>query len=255
MSPRFFTPERGAITSPLFHAGAGPLLSPRFFTPERGPFERIGVRARLSDVPFRLLGVVADPNQAADLTGHAFAHYAASGTDITLLCATGRDWYGAEQLPTVRRLGVRDLVLLDYDLGELAADALTDVFADVMACVRPHVVVADSQLPIREAVASAFSRVRRASGGSIREAVASAFSRVRRASGGSSALPAKLYYRLSGSSPLVSVTTAVAIAGESPETFVRAFPDPWVTGVLERDLFAGLRAETTSESVEQQLAG
>ena len=187
-------------------------------------------------MPFRLLGVVADPNQAADLTGHAFAHYAASGTDITLLCATGRDWYGAEQLPTVRRLGVRDLVLLDYDLGELAADALTDVFADVMACVRPHVVVADSQLPIREAVASAFSRVRRASGGS-------------------SALPAKLYYRLSGSSPLVSVTTAVAIAGESPETFVRAFPDPWVTGVLERDLFAGLRAETTSESVEQQLAG
>lgn len=187
-------------------------------------------------MPFRLLGVVADPNQAADLTGHAFAHYAASGTDNTLLCATGRDWHGAEQLPAVRRLGVRDLVLLDYDLGELAADALTDVFADVMACVRPHVVVADSQLPIREAVASAFSRVRRASGGS-------------------SALPAKLYYRLSGSSGLVSVTTAVAIAGESPETFVRAFPDPWVTGVLERDLFAGLRAETASESVEQQLAG
>ncbi len=187
-------------------------------------------------MPFRLLGVVADPNQAADLTGHAFAHYAASGTDITLLCATGRDWHGAEQLPAVRRLGVRDLVLLDYDLRELAADVLTDVFADVMACVRPHVVVADSQLPIREAVASAFSRVRRASGGS-------------------SALPAKLYYRLSGSSGLVSVTTAVAIAGESPETFVRAFPDPWVTGVLERDLFAGLRAETASESVEQQLAG
>ncbi|TME84654.1 MAG: hypothetical protein E6I43_07610 [Chloroflexi bacterium] len=187
-------------------------------------------------MPFRLLGVVADPNQAADLTGHAFAHYAASGTDITLLCAGGRDWRGIGQLPAVRRLGVRDLVLLDYDLGELAADALTDVFADVMACVRPHVVVADSQLPIREAVTSAFSRVRRASGGS-------------------SALPAKLYYRLSGSSALVSVTTAVAIAGESPETFVRAFPDPWVTGVLERDLFAGLRAETASESVEQQLAG
>ena len=84
----------------------------------------------------------------------------------------------------------------------------------------------------------------------------SAFSRVRRAAGGTSALPAKLYCRLSGSSPLVSVTTAIAIAGESPEMFVRAFPDPWVTGVLERDLFAGVRAEPAApESVEQQLAG
>ena len=193
--------------------------------------------ARLSDVPFRLLGVVADPHQAAGLTGHTFAHYAASGTDVTLVCAGARDWRGTAQLPAVRGLGVRDLVLLDYDLHELTADGLVDVFADVMAGVRPHVVVADSQPAIREAVTSAFSRVRRTAGGS-------------------SALPAKLYYRLSGSSPLVSVTTAIDIPGESPELFVRAYPDPWVTGVLERDLFAGLRAEpAVPESVEQQLAG
>jgi LmbE family N-acetylglucosaminyl deacetylase len=188
-------------------------------------------------VPFRLLGVVADPNQAAGLTGHTFAHYAASGTDVTLVCAGGRDWRGTAQLPAVRGLGVRDLVLLDYELQELTADGLADVFADVMAGVRPHVVVADSQPAIREAVHSAFSRVRRAAGGS-------------------SALPSKLYYRLSGSSPLVSVTTAIAIRGESPEMFVRAFPDPWVTGVLERDLFAGVRDEPAApESVGQQLAG
>jgi len=112
-------------------------------------------------VPFRLLGVVADPNQAADLTGHAFAHYAASGTDVTLVCAGGRDWRGTERLPAMRRLGVRDLVLLDYDVREQKADGLADVFADVMAGFRPHVVVADSQPAIREAVASAFSRVRR----------------------------------------------------------------------------------------------
>ena len=168
------------IFSPLFHAGAGPL-------------ERIGGFARLSDVPFRLLGVVADPHQAAGLTGHTFAHYAASGTDVTLVCAGARDWRGTAQLPAVRGLGVRDLVLLDYDLHELTADGLVDVFADVMAGVRPHVVVADSQPAIREAVTSAFSRVRRAAGGT-------------------SALPAKLYCRLSGSSPLVRVTTAIAIA-------------------------------------------
>ena len=195
------------------------------------------MRDRLSDVPFRLLGVVADPNQAADLTGHAFAHYAASGTDVTLVCAGGRDWRGTERLPAMRRLGVHDLVLLDYDLREQKADGLADVFADVMAGFRPHVVVADSQPAIREAVASAFSRVRRGTGGS-------------------SALPAKLYFRLSGSSPLVSVTTAIAIPGELPEMFVRAFPDPWVTGVLERDLFAGVPADIQAPtSLEQELAG
>ena len=188
-------------------------------------------------MPFRLLGVVADANQAADLTGHAFAHYAASGTDVTLVCAGGRDWRGTERLPAMRRLGVRDLVLLDYDVREQTAEVLAGVFADVMAGFRPHVVVAGSEPAIREAVASAFSRVRRAAGGS-------------------SALPAKLYYRLSGSSPLISVTTAIAVPGESPEMFVRAFPDPWVTGVLERDLFAGVPAITGDpSSLEQQLAG
>src|SRR2546423_15706366 len=121
--------------------------------------------ARLPDVPFRLLGVVADPNQAGGLTGHTFAHYAASGTDVTLVCAGGREWSGTAQLPAVRGLGVRDLVLLDYDLHELTADGLADVFADIMAGVRPPVVGAASQPALREAVTSAFSRVRRAAAG------------------------------------------------------------------------------------------
>ncbi|TMF11828.1 MAG: hypothetical protein E6I37_08455 [Chloroflexi bacterium] len=189
-------------------------------------------------MPFRLLGVVADPNQAADLTGHTFARYAASGTDVTLVGAGGRDWRGAQHLPAVRRLGVRDLVLLDYNLHELTAVVLEDLLADVMTGVRPHVVVADGTQP------------------AIRDAVASAFSRVRRAAGGSSALPAKLYYRMDDSGPLVSVTTSIAVPGGSPEMFVRAFPDPWVTGVLERDLFAGVPAVTGDpSSLEQQLAG
>ena len=189
-------------------------------------------------MPFRLLGVVADPGQAADLCGHAFAHYATSGTDVSLVYAGARDWRGRDQLPAVRRLGVRDLVLLDYDLRELTAGGLEDLFADVMASFRPHVVVADGTLP------------------AIGEAAASAFSRARRAAGGSSALPAKLYYRLSGSSPLVSITTSIAIPGKAPELFVRAFPDPWVTGLLERDLFAGVPAEGRAPtSLDRQLAG
>jgi hypothetical protein len=197
------------------------------------------VQARLSDVPFRLLGVVADPRQGADFCGTAFAHYAASGTDVTLVCAGARGWRGVDHLPALRRLGVRDLVLLDYTPGELTADVLEDLLTDLMASVRPHVVVADGTQP------------------AVREAAASAFSRVRRVAGGSAALPAKLYYRTSSTSPLVSVTTSIAVgAGGSAELFVRAFPDPWVTGVLERDLFAGVPGESRALlTLDQQLAG
>jgi hypothetical protein len=42
----------------------------------------------------------------------------------------------------------------------------------------------------------------------------------------------------------------------SPELFVRVFPDPWITGVLERDLFAGVPDENRAlSSLDQQLAG
>ena len=189
-------------------------------------------------MPFRLLGVVADPNQAADLCGTAFAHYAASGTDVTLVCVGAQGWRAADHLPAVRRLGVRNVMLLDYKPSELTAGVLEDVLADVMTSVRPHVVVADGTQP------------------AIRDAVAWAFSRVRRTAGGSSALPAKLYYRTSNISPLVTVTTSIAARdGAPPELFVRAFPDPWVTGVLERDLFAGVPAESRALStLDQELA-
>ncbi len=133
---------------------------------------------------------------------------------------------------------MRDLVLLDYKPSELTAGVLEDLLADVMASVRPHVVVADGAQP------------------AIRDAAAWAFSRVRRTAGGSSALPAKLYYRTSSLSPLVSVTTSIAVGADgSPELFVRAFPDPWVTGVLERDLFTGVPAESRALStLDEQLA-
>jgi hypothetical protein len=189
-------------------------------------------------VPFRLLGVVADPEQASNLCGAAFASYATSGTDVTLVCAAARGWSGTNHKPAVRRLGVRDLVLLDYRAGELTAATLEDLLADVIASVRPHVVVADGAQPV------------------IRDAVGSAFSRVRRTAGGSSALPAKLYYRWWSTSQPVSVTTSIAVpGGGAPELFVRAFPDPWVTGVLERDLFAGVPADVPAPShLDQRLA-
>lgn len=191
-------------------------------------------------MPFRLLGFAADPENASDLCGHAFGRYAASGTAITLVCAAARGWSGADHARAAHQLGVRDLVLLDYRLSELTAAGLEDVFTDVLASVRPHVVVADGSVA------------------AVRDAATSAFSRIRRAAGGSAALPAKLYYRPSAGTASVAVTTAIAIATlAAPELFVRVFPNPWVTGVLERDLFAGIPIEQLAPNREltDRLAG
>jgi len=187
-------------------------------------------------VPFRLLGFAADEDKASNLCGGTFARYAASGAEVTLVCAAARGRSTTDQLPLARQLGAGNLVLLDYELGELDAAGLADVFADVIRSVRPHVVVVEGSHAV------------------VRDAATSAFSTVRRAAGGSAALPAKLYLRPSGVLAGVAVTTAIAV-GATPELFVRVVPNPWVTGVLERDLFAGLAADpTTADTLAERLA-
>jgi LmbE family N-acetylglucosaminyl deacetylase len=188
-------------------------------------------------VPFRLLGFAADPDKASDLCGGTFARYASAGTEVTLVCAAARDWTGTGYVPVARQLGAGNVVLLDYRLSELTTANLGEVFADLMRSVRPHVVVAEG------------------SHAAVREATTSAFSTVRRMARGSAALPAKLYLRPSGG-PEVAVTTAIAVAlTATPELFVRVFPNPWVTGVLERDLFAGLSADpATAATLTDRLA-
>lgn len=178
--------------------------------------------------------MVADPDHASALCGHTFARYAASSVEITLVCASADGW-DAQHKQAIRGLGVRDVVLLGFPKTGLTSATLEGVIADVMASVRPHIVVADGgHRAIREAATSAFNRVRQGQG--------------------SSAIPTKLYYRASGEPTPVQVTTRIRVpdAG-SPELFVRAYPSPWVTGVLEDDLFAGI-GEAAIEAVEQQLA-
>ena len=188
-------------------------------------------------MPFRLLGFAADPDKASILCGGTFARYAAAGTEVTVVCADALGWKGADRAALGRQLGAANLVLLDYRSNELTGAGLEAVFADVMQSVRPHVVVADG------------------SSTAVREAATAAFSAVRRRAGGSAALPAKLYLRPSGAPGSVAVTTAIAVASPGPELFVRVFPDPWVTGVLERDLFAGLSADPgTSATLADRLA-
>jgi hypothetical protein len=167
--------------------------------------------------------MVADPDQASAICGHTFARYAAVGVDITLASASAEGW-SAQAQAAARHLGVRDVVLLDYPRRGLKSAELEGVFADLMAGLRPHVAVVDgNDSVIREAATRAFVRVRHGAG--------------------SSALPAKLYYRASGRHTPVQVTARINVPGSAPELFVRVHPSPWVTGVLETDLFAGLTEE------------
>jgi LmbE family N-acetylglucosaminyl deacetylase len=188
-------------------------------------------------VPYRLLGLVADPDHSSQLCGHTFPRYAAAGALITLVCAAASERPAALSNASAAALGIHDLVLLDYQPGELAAGELTAIFADLMAGFRPHVVVA----PEADAV--------------VREAATAAFHRARGLHGGSAALPAKLYYRPAHPSNTVSLTTSVGATGTAtPEFFIRMHPSPWVTGVLERDLFAGVPQERDAIG-DERLAG
>jgi LmbE family N-acetylglucosaminyl deacetylase len=184
-------------------------------------------------VPFRLLGIAADPEDAGDLCGQVFARYAGSGTEVTLLCVGAPDWNGAEGKPALRRLGIRDAVLLDYQGENLESSEIEDAIADLMASLQPHVVVVDDK--------------HRGLG----QVAASAFIRLRQAAGGSGAFPGKLYQRTSALATTTRVTTAIAVPQGPPELFIRLQPAPWVTGVLERDLFAGLKPEAAVADEER----
>ena len=187
-------------------------------------------------MPFRLLGLVVDPSRAGELCGHTFEHYVASGADVTLACVIAGTVSREAAKGTAAGAGIRNLVLLDFTAAELTETALEPMLADLIAGVAPHVVVAD------------------ASDSAVCKAVVAACSRARARVSGTSALPVKLYFARSRSTQPHEITTAVRTAsGRQQELFSRVFPSPWVTGVLERDLFAGI-APDAGPALDELLA-
>lgn len=173
-------------------------------------------------MPFRLLAVGA-PLDEGDAWGRLLKSCAESDVDVTLASvASARH---VDPFSSARRLGI-DLVALTDGADQPRLADLEAATLRIISTIGPHVVVAESNQ------------------GPIWPALVSAVSTSRRAGRGSAALPAKLYYRVSDGSPRVAVTTIVRIPGAtSPALLVRAVPEPWITGVLERDLFSGLSVE------------
>ncbi|GAC1481624.1 MAG: hypothetical protein PVSMB9_06980 [Candidatus Dormibacteria bacterium] len=190
-------------------------------------------------MPLRLLGLVADLDSLEGLGGGAFIRYAQVGVSVTVACAGGGE---KEALTSrARQLGIEALFLLDYRPAERGSTSLTDLLTDIIRAVQPHVVV----LGADEAA--------------VLEAGTRAFARARQEARGTAALPAKLYYRVRPGADRTSISTAVPVGSggrASLEPFQRVYPSPWVTGVLEQDLFAGLRAgaEAAGRPIDELLA-
>jgi len=183
-------------------------------------------------VPFRLLAFVPDLESLPEIGGGAFTRYAERGVAVTVVCASGVETVA--QTRQARRLGIQALLLLDYRPAERESPSLAALFADIIRAIQPHVVVV---LGADEAIRAAGTR---------------GFVSARQVAPGSGALPAKLYHRYPAGFAASTVTTAVPVgAGGSSgwEPFRRIFPRPWVTGVLERDLFAGLTDVTIAPPV------
>jgi len=188
-------------------------------------------------VPLRLLGFAADLENLTEIAGRAFPWYAGRGVAVTVACAGG-----AESGAVTRRaqlLGIQALMLLDYRPVERSSASLTELFTDIIRATQPHVVV----LPAGDAaIAAAGTR---------------AFDAARGRARGSGALPAKLYLRLAPGSRQGGVSTAIAVGTgptASTEPFQRLFPSPWVTGVVERDLFAGFAGAAGATPLDELLA-
>jgi len=188
-------------------------------------------------VPFRLLGIVPDLETMEEIGGRAFRRYAANGVAITVACASGADPGGIASRAAL--LGIQALILLDYRPAERDSPSLTGLLLDLLRAVRPHVVLVGGEP------------------GMIR-AGRSAFEAARAASPKLDTLPAKLYVPAPPDSAERSTLIRFdAGTAKRQASFRRLFPSPWVTGVVERDFFAGLAADSGQPpaSLDQRLVG
>ena len=174
-------------------------------------------------MPLRLLGIVPDLESLEEIGGRAFRGYADRGVQVTVASASGADPGGIASRAAL--LGVQSLILLDYRPAEMDSQSLAALLEDLLRGLRPHVVVVGGDPALIRAGQDAFEAARRKSSKP-------------------GTLPAKLYLPAAPESPGTSTRISIADGpGVSRASFRRVFPSPWITGVVEGDLFAGLKAD------------
>lgn len=198
-------------------------------------------------VPFRLLAVLAHPEDDALICRQSLHRYADAGVETTMLWAAARDAASAGAMAGARAAGARDLLTLDFSRGELTGldpGVLSSVIADIYRSVAPHVVVtfgAEGMDGDPDHVA-------------VHHAAGRAFRTERRRARGSGEPPLRLYHAVRDDPVGRLGATTVVAAGAGRELFTRAYPHPWVTGVIEGDLFSGLPQPSADLSLERRAA-
>ena len=215
-------------------------------------------------MPFRLLGIFPRLEDASLLCGGTLAGCADAGIETMVVSLTGCDGPGDGLSRAARLLGIGHLVRLDFaEAGLDGADAqsIRLAIADLVQSFQPDVVIlsGDSQ------AAADWGRQPAPSLG------VAAFMQARQ--GGTDIKPARLYSPTGAQDP--TCTTVVDIRSHARrklaainahtaqpaflegsadhgtelldrEFYVRLQPRPWVTGIIERDLFGGLAERSAS---------
>ncbi len=240
-------------------------------------------------VSVRLLGVFAHPDDQGLLCGGTLARYADAGADIVTVSFVGGESPDRDAtLSSARRLGVRDVIVMDYAPGELTdrATELEEVCLDLLRSLQPDVVITfgpdglnrdPDHLAVHASTARSFFALDRGrrSPGPVTKLYYGTWPQqhLRRALGALRARGVNTDFVPDADrwgSPDSFVTTIIdverqlerkvgAIIDHSApaqalqdlpsgvladlwghEFYRRAYPDPWVTGVIERDLLRGL---------------
>ncbi|TMF57965.1 MAG: hypothetical protein E6I22_02985 [Chloroflexi bacterium] len=236
----------------------------------------------------RLLGVFAHPDDQALLCGGTLARYADGGADIVTVCLAGAGADRGSTIASAHRLGIRDVIVTDYASGELPerGTELDAICIDLLRSLQPDVVITfgpdgmnreQDHLAVHASMARAFFSLDR--GRRSVSPLTKLYYSALRARGVSTDFVPDLER---WGTPDSSVTTIIDVGGQldrklaaildqsppsspSPfrnlsadmladlwghEFYRRAYPDPWVTGVIERDLLRGLATRPLGASAQ-----
>ena len=203
-------------------------------------------------MPLRLLGIFPGLEDAVSLSGGTLARCADSGIETMVVSLTSGDRGTDRVSRAARLLGVSQLVRFDFaevfDAAE--GDSIRKAISDLMRSFQPDVVVEAEDAgsgtnAVQAAIAAAFQQAWLAGSGPARLYWSTRPGDLRCTT--VTDVRSQLQRKLDAISVLAA-ESAAAYRGDADhrghlldrEYYVRAHPRPWVTGIVERDLFAGL---------------
>ena len=204
-------------------------------------------------MPLRLLGIFPGIEDAVSLSGGTLARCADSGIETMVVSLTSGDRGTDRVSRAARLLGVSQLVRFDFNevFDAAEGDSIRKAISDLMRSFQPDVVVEAGDAgsgtnAVQAAIAAAFQQAWLAGSGPARLYWSTRPGDLRCTT--VTDVRSQLQRKLDAISVLAAESAAAYLGSNADhrghlmdrEFYVRAHPRPWVTGIVERDLFAGL---------------